>query len=92
VLDTRGWAAFVSGMLSYDYWHVGQAFTDSHLSYVVVGEDELQAPSRRGATLRSVLAYAGEPAVSFPEREGGRGAGVWVYRFHSPASWEGLRP
>ena len=38
VLDTRGWAAFVSGRPSYDYWHVRQAFTDSHLAYVVVGD------------------------------------------------------
>ncbi|MHC5540303.1 glycosyltransferase family 39 protein, partial [Singulisphaera rosea] len=43
VLDTRGWASFVSRRSSYDYWHVRQAFTDSHLAYVVVGTDELEA-------------------------------------------------
>ncbi len=47
VLDTRGWAAFVSGQRSYDYWHVRQAFTDSQLRYVVVGTGELEAGSRR---------------------------------------------
>ena len=29
VLDTRGWAAFVSGRPGYDYWHVRQALTDA---------------------------------------------------------------
>ena len=46
VLDTRGWARFVSGHAGYDYWHVRQALTDSHLSYIIVGLDELEARSR----------------------------------------------
>ncbi|HMB05643.1 MAG TPA: hypothetical protein VKP69_18150, partial [Isosphaeraceae bacterium] len=92
VLDTRGWAAFVSGRPSYDYWHVRQALTDAHLAYIVVGTDELDAPSRRAATLRAVLAYAARPVAEFPERRDGRGVGVRVYRFHRPNSWEGLRP
>lgn len=90
VLDTRGWATFISGGPSYDYWHVRQAFTDSLLAYVVVGSDELCAPSRRGETLRAVLAYAGRPAAGFPARKGGREVGVWIYRFERPESWEGL--
>lgn len=92
VLDTRGWAAFLSGRPSYDYWHVRQAFTDNHLAYIVVGTDELEADSRRGATLRAVLAYAAEPVAAFPEMEGGEGVGVQVFRYHRPESWEGLRP
>ncbi|MBV8557326.1 MAG: glycosyltransferase family 39 protein [Planctomycetaceae bacterium] len=92
VLDTRGWAAFVSGLPSYDYWHVCQAFTDAHLAYIVVGTDELSASSRRAATLRAVLAYAASPVAAFPERRNGRGEGVRVYRYHRPCSWEGLRP
>ncbi|AGA27376.1 glycosyltransferase family 39 protein [Singulisphaera acidiphila] len=92
VLDTRGWAAFVSGRRSYDYWHVRQAFTDSQLRYVVVGTGELTAESRRAATLRAVLAYAADPVVEFPERRDGHGgAGVRVYRYRRPASWEGIR-
>ncbi|SIO59370.1 Dolichyl-phosphate-mannose-protein mannosyltransferase [Singulisphaera sp. GP187] len=92
VLDTRGWAAFVSGRRSYDYWHVRQAFTDSQLRYVVVGTGELEAESRRAATLRAVLAYAADPVVEFPERQDGHGgAGVRVYRYRRPASWEGIR-
>jgi hypothetical protein len=90
VLDTRGWAAFVSGRPAYDYWHVRQALTDSHLGYVVVGDDELRAPSRRAATLRALLAYAAEPAAAFSQARGGNGVGVRVYRYHRPDSWEGI--
>ncbi|MGE3819107.1 MAG: hypothetical protein AB7I30_06690, partial [Isosphaeraceae bacterium] len=92
VLDTRGWATFVSETPSYDYWHVRQALTDSRLSYVVVGEDEFQAGSPRGATLRALLGHAGTLVASFPSREGGEGIGVRLFRFRPPASWEGLRP
>lgn len=90
VLDTRGWAAFVSEMPSYDYWHVRQALSDSNLAWIVVGGDELIAHSRRAETLRALLRRAGSPANSFPESEGGRGKGVLIYRFQRPESWEGL--
>lgn len=93
VLDTRGWAAFVSGLPGYDYWHVRQAFTDSHLAYIVVGTGELGAQSRRAETLRAVLAYAATPVVEFPERRDDFGGpGVRVYRYRRPESWGGLRP
>ena len=92
VLDTRGWAAFVSALPSYDYWHVRQALTDNHLAYVVVGQEELDADSPRGKTLRAWLGYAATPLISFPEREGGREAGIWVLRYERPESWEGLTP
>jgi 4-amino-4-deoxy-L-arabinose transferase-like glycosyltransferase len=92
VLDTRGWAAFVSDRPSYDYWHVRQALTDARLAYVVVGDDELSAPSRRGATLRAILAYAASGVAAFPEEKDGHGIGVRVFRFHRPDTWEGLRP
>ena len=87
VLDTRGWAAFLSGLPSYDPWHVRQAFTDSHLAFLVIGSDELRANSARGRTWRAVLSRAGEPAASFST---GRSDDVLVYRFQRPASWEGL--
>jgi hypothetical protein len=92
VLDTRGWAAFVRGGRSYDYWHVRQALTDASLAYVVVGEDELTARSRRAATLRLLLAYAATPAAEFPDREGKHGVAVRVYEFRRPDSWEGMHP
>jgi hypothetical protein len=92
VLDTRGWAAFISDRASYDYWHVRQALTDAHLAYIVVGDDELSSSSRRGATLRAILAYAAAPVAAFPEEKNRAGIGVRVYRFRCPVSWEGLRP
>ena len=92
VLDTRGWASFVSDRPGYDYWHVRQALTDPHLAYVVVGADELSAASRRAATLRAVLAYSASAVATFPNDQDGKGIGVLVYRYHRPDSWEGLRP
>jgi hypothetical protein len=90
VLDTRGWAAFVSGLRSYDPWHIRQALTDSRLAYVVVGDDELTAGSRRAETLGALLDYAAEPVAAFPSREGDSEIGVRVYRFRRPGSWEGI--
>jgi hypothetical protein len=90
VLDTRGWARFVSGHPGYDYWHVRQALTDSHLSYIVVGRDELQARSPRAKTLRALLSFAATPIRTFPSFPGDQVPGVFVYRFRRPATWEGI--
>ncbi len=85
VLDTRGWARFISGQDGYDYWHVRQALTDSHLSYIIVGLDELEANSARAATLNALLSYAATPLKEFPAFPGDRTAGVRIYRFHRPS-------
>ncbi len=90
VLDTRGWAQFISRLPGYDYWHVRQALTDSALAYVLVGVDELQASSARGATLRAILSFAGTPLVDFPASPGDPTPAVRIYRFHRPVSWEGI--
>ncbi|WP_165228024.1 glycosyltransferase family 39 protein [Aquisphaera insulae] len=92
VLDTRGWARFVSGSNGYDYWHVRQALTDSHLRYVVVGVEELAAQTPRARTLSSLLAYAATPLIEFPVFSGSKDVGVRIYRFQQPGSWEGLTP
>jgi hypothetical protein len=92
VLDTRGWAKFVSGHAGYDYWHVRQALTDSHLAYIVVGVDELRARSARARTLNSLLAYAATPLLDFPSFPGDPTPAVRVYRFRRPHNWEGLAP
>jgi hypothetical protein len=90
VLDTRGWARFISGRPGYDYWHVRQALTDSHLRYIVVGLDELDAKSPRAQTLNALLAYSATPLREFPAFPGDKVGGVRLYRFHQPSSWEGL--
>ena len=90
ILDTRGWARFISGQSGYDYWHVLQALTDSHLSYIVVGLDELNADSPRAKTLKALLAYAATPIRDFPASPEERNPAVRLYRFHRPGSWEGL--
>jgi Dolichyl-phosphate-mannose-protein mannosyltransferase len=92
VLDTRGWAKFVSGHPGYDYWHVRQALTDSHLAYIVVGVDELQARSTRARTLKSLLAYSATPLLDFPTFPGDPTPAVQIYRFNRPHDWEGLMP
>jgi hypothetical protein len=92
VLDTRGWARFVSNHPGYDYWHVRQALTDSHLSYIIVGVDELEARSARAHTLRALLAYSATPVKEFAAVSGDRTAGVRLYRFQRPGTWEGLVP
>ena len=78
VLDTRGWARFIANAPGYDYWHVRQALTDSHLAYVVVGHEELEAKSPRARTLTALLAYAATPVQDFPvfvsDRNVGRGS------------------
>ncbi len=91
-LDTRGWAAFVWGGSSYDYWHVRQALTDARLAFLIVGADELEADSQRAATLRAIVAYACEPLIAFPAREGGAGKDILVFRYSRPDSWEGIIP
>ena len=80
------------GMPGYDYWHVRQALTDSHLSYIIVGLDELEAMSPRARTLKALLSYAATPLKDFPAFPGDRTAGVRLYRFHRPSTWEGLVP
>jgi hypothetical protein len=90
VLDTRGWARFISGAPGYDYWHVRQALTDSNLTYVVVGHEELAATSSRAQTLNALMAFAATPVGDFPSLAGDRDVGVRIYRFCHPGSWEGL--
>jgi hypothetical protein len=72
ILDTRGWARFISGRPGYDYWHVRQALTDSHLSYVLVGLDEPEA-SPRAATLKALLFHTATPRLRISP--------------HIPANW-----
>ena len=92
MLDTRGWARFVSGHPGYDYWHVRQALTDSHLSYIVVGVDELRSHELARQDAEGSAGLFGDSARGFPAFPGDRTAGVRLYRFHRPGTWEGLVP
>ncbi len=92
ILDTRGWAAFLKGGPSYDYWHVRQALTDRNLRYIVVTTDEIEAKSPRAETLRALLARAGTKVAGFPEKAGQSREGVQVFRFARPIDWERSMP
>jgi hypothetical protein len=70
ILDTRGWAAFFSGRDSYGPWHARQAAADPRLAFVVVGDDEMTAPSCRGMVLRNWLQTRAEPAATFGPADG----------------------
>ena len=67
-----------------------QALTDSHLAYVLVGLDELEARTPRAMTLRALLAYAATPLIEFPADPRDPTPAVRLYQFHRPSSWEGL--
>jgi hypothetical protein len=90
ILDTRGWAAFLSGRTSYGPWHVRQAASDPNLAYVVVGEDEWTAPSCRGLILRNWLEAYAEPAASFGPTDSRSGRSrVRVFRIVAPIALAG---
>ena len=84
VFDTRGWAAFESGLKGYDPWHFRQAISDARLAFIVVGDDELRARSHRAAILNGVLESWASPTAAFPSRRGGDGVGVRIYRVSRP--------
>lgn len=88
VLDTRGWANFVAGRTQYDYWHVGQAFCDRRLRYLVVGQDELTATSARAATLRTIVDSYGETVHEFPDRSRRKKSAALVVRLRLPHAGE----
>lgn len=78
VLDSRGWTALYTGRKTYRYEAAQLAFCDVALRYVVVEQAELEANSRRGETLRLLVAQAGEPAAHFaPARAAKHGVTVW---------------
>lgn len=81
VLDSRGWTALYTGRKTYRYEAAQAAFRDPALAYVVVEQTELDAHSRRGETLRLLVAQAGEPAARFAPA-GGEKHGVTVWRWY----------
>jgi 4-amino-4-deoxy-L-arabinose transferase-like glycosyltransferase len=91
ILDTKGWALFLTRMPGYDAWHVPQALTDSRLAYVVVGRDELNAGSPRAQALRQILSASGDPVASFSESPTGSEPEIQVFRYRRPEPDKGPR-
>lgn len=81
VLDTRGWAAFVSRGRSYGPWHVRQALSDPGLRYLVIERSELESGSTRADALRRLIEPRATLAAAFPEERGGGTASVLVFRW-----------
>ena len=67
VVDTRGWTGLYSGRTTHPYTDAPAVLLDPRLAYVVVQKEELEFDSRRGRTLRTLLAAAGRRAAEFPE-------------------------
>jgi len=65
VLDSRGWTALYTGRTTYRYDAAQTALSDPKLAYVVVEQEELEADSRRGETLRLLATQAMEPLARF---------------------------
>lgn len=82
VLDSRGWTALYTGRPTYRYEAAQAAFSHPRLAYVVVEQAELEMASRRGETMRRLVAEAAEPVARFsvpgakPQRD------VVVHRWH----------
>ena len=67
VIDTRGWTGLYSGRTTHPYTDAPAVLLDPRLAYVVVQKEELEFDSRRGRTLRTLLAAAGRRVAEFPE-------------------------
>jgi len=65
VLDTHGLTGLVSGRTTVPYERAPAVLGDPRLAYVVLEGQELDYPSRRSRTLRSLLA-AGRKVAEFP--------------------------
>ncbi len=81
VLDSRGWTALYTGRTTYRYDAAQTALSDPKLAYVVVEQEELDADSRRGETLRLLVAQAMEPLARFAARGANDKHHVVVHRW-----------
>jgi 4-amino-4-deoxy-L-arabinose transferase-like glycosyltransferase len=83
VVDTQGLTGLYSGLPTIPYAASRTELGRDGLRYFVVEDQELRRPSKRGQTLRLLLATAGQHAASFPaaDERDHRVAGVSVYRW-----------
>jgi hypothetical protein len=82
VLDSRGWTSLFTGLVTYRYDAAQTAMSDPRLAYVVVEQEELDADSRRGETLRLLAKGAMEPLARFAARGAKEKQQVVVHRWH----------
>jgi hypothetical protein len=89
VLDTRGWAGFLSGRAAYGPWHVRQALADERLRFLVMERRELESPSDRGRRLSAWIEPNGRLVAAFPAQAGGTTSEVLIYRYEPVAGQAG---
>ncbi|HEV3005570.1 MAG TPA: glycosyltransferase family 39 protein [Pirellulales bacterium] len=82
VLDSRGWTSLYTGLVTYRYEAAQTAMGDPKLAYVVVEQEELDADSRRGETLRLLAGQAMEPLARFAAQGAKDKQQVVVHRWH----------
>lgn len=70
VLDQQGWTALSTGRPTYRFDEAETALTDPRLRYVLVERIDLEAPSRRGKSLRAVLGSADRATECFADVRG----------------------
>jgi hypothetical protein len=89
VYDTRGWAAFESGLDRYDPYRLAQALSDSNVKFWVLEAGELESGSRRAMTLAALLNDGGRAVARFDRKPGRTDSGdVLVFAWSRPAWWD----
>jgi hypothetical protein len=81
VLDTRGWSRLYTDLRTYPYDQAKRALRDTRLAYIVLEQPERQFDSRRGQTLRELLAHGGEFVGRFTSGQPNCKT-VEIYRWH----------
>jgi hypothetical protein len=81
VLDTRGFTSLFSGRPTYTFEQAKRALRNPRLAYIVVECRELQYDSRRGRTLRQLLATGGQRVACFAAENPGAET-VEIHRWH----------
>ncbi len=90
VVDTRGWTGLYSGHPTFGYERARRLVASGELAYLVLEDRELGRKSRRGRTLRFLLALAADKVAGFPPPgHAAAGPRVSIYRWQPErfASW-----
>jgi hypothetical protein len=79
VLDQQGYTALYTGRTTYRFDAAENAFADSLLAYTLVERADLEADTRRGASLRTVLGGADRAVARFDDERGRREHDVLIF-------------